>query len=128
MIGRRGFLGSIAGLLAASTLDPERALWVPGAKTISIPEATTVNTRLLAEYFINSDSYLVQLDQEISGSMFHHVRADIPADEFQQGWRLGETPRYPSAAVQERYIGPMAEHLRWRTGYRVPRVPIHFLY
>lgn len=33
-MNRRGFLGS---LLAAATFDPERALWTPGKKTISIP-------------------------------------------------------------------------------------------
>lgn len=34
-MNRRGFLGAIA---AALVLDPERALWVPGAKKISIPK------------------------------------------------------------------------------------------
>lgn len=36
-MNRRGFLGSIAAFAAACALDPERALWVSGAKTISIP-------------------------------------------------------------------------------------------
>jgi len=35
---RRAFLGSLAAAAAAFALDPERALWVPGAKTISIPK------------------------------------------------------------------------------------------
>lgn len=35
MTSRRGFLASVA---AALTLDPERALWVPGKKLISIPK------------------------------------------------------------------------------------------
>ncbi len=34
MIGRRGFLGA---LLGAAVLDPEKLLWVPGKKMISIP-------------------------------------------------------------------------------------------
>ena len=33
-LNRRGFLGALA---AALVLDPERALWVPGKKLISIP-------------------------------------------------------------------------------------------
>lgn len=33
-MNRRNFLAS---LLATAVLDPERLLWVPGAKTISIP-------------------------------------------------------------------------------------------
>jgi len=35
MINRRGFLASLA---AAVFADPERLLWRPGAKTISIPK------------------------------------------------------------------------------------------
>lgn len=34
---RRGFLGLLGGLAAGAVLDPERLLWVPGAKLISIP-------------------------------------------------------------------------------------------
>lgn len=34
---RRGFLGLLAGIAAGAVLDPERLLWIPGAKTISIP-------------------------------------------------------------------------------------------
>jgi hypothetical protein len=34
MTNRRSFL---FGMIAAAVLDPERLLWVPGAKTISIP-------------------------------------------------------------------------------------------
>jgi hypothetical protein len=37
MINRRGFLGLLGGGATALALDPERLLWVPGAKTISIP-------------------------------------------------------------------------------------------
>lgn len=33
-MNRRAFLGSLAGALAGATLDPERLLWRPGAKTI----------------------------------------------------------------------------------------------
>lgn len=37
-MNRRGFIGAIGAALAGSMLDPERLLWVPGAKTISIPK------------------------------------------------------------------------------------------
>lgn len=36
-MNRRGFLGAITAALGGAVLDPERALWVPGAKLISIP-------------------------------------------------------------------------------------------
>lgn len=37
LIGRRGFLGAMATAAAGMTLDPERLLWVPGAKTFFLP-------------------------------------------------------------------------------------------
>jgi hypothetical protein len=36
-MNRRGFFGLLGAVAAAAAFDPERALWVPGAKTISIP-------------------------------------------------------------------------------------------
>lgn len=39
-MNRRGFLG----LLAGAVLDPERLLWVPGKKLISIPTASDTLT------------------------------------------------------------------------------------
>ena len=36
-VNRRSFLGLSSAALAAFALDPERLLWVPGAKTILIP-------------------------------------------------------------------------------------------
>lgn len=36
---RRGFLASLGAALAGATLDPEKLLWVPGARLISIPRA-----------------------------------------------------------------------------------------
>ena len=37
-MNRRGFLSLLAGVAAGAVLDPERALWVPGKKVISIPQ------------------------------------------------------------------------------------------
>jgi hypothetical protein len=38
-MNRRGFLGFLGAALAGATLDPERLLWQPGCKLISIPRA-----------------------------------------------------------------------------------------
>ena len=46
MTSRRAFLGALAAS-AAFALDPERALWVPGAKTISIPRPPAEEFRCL---------------------------------------------------------------------------------
>ncbi len=50
-MNRRGFLGAVAGALAGAVYDPERALWRPGAKLISIPSQLRVRHefKLLAE-------------------------------------------------------------------------------
>lgn len=37
MRSRRGFLSFLGAAVASATLDPERLLWVPGAKVYSIP-------------------------------------------------------------------------------------------
>jgi hypothetical protein len=42
MISRRGFLGLLGAGAAAVAFDPERDLWVPRAKLISIPAAPQV--------------------------------------------------------------------------------------
>lgn len=36
-MNRRGFFGLLAGIAATATTDPERLLWIPGQKLISIP-------------------------------------------------------------------------------------------
>jgi len=36
-MNRRGFLGLVSAIAAGAMLDPERLLWVPGRKLISIP-------------------------------------------------------------------------------------------
>jgi hypothetical protein len=56
-ISRRGLLGMLAGGLV---LDPERALWVPGKKLISIPAPAQSGVwyMLAAE----KESYLISWD------------------------------------------------------------------
>lgn len=52
MPSRRGFLGFFGAAVASATLDPERLLWVPGAKVYSIPvpriatDAKTMNAQM----------------------------------------------------------------------------------
>ena len=40
---RRTFLKGLMGAAGIFAMDPERALWVPGEKTIFVPPATVVN-------------------------------------------------------------------------------------
>jgi len=62
MSTRRGFLGALAAAIAGSkvvemVLDPERLLWRPGAKLISIPAPLTVAANhLLAADWISAET------------------------------------------------------------------------
>jgi len=38
-MNRRGFLGTLLAAAAAEAADPERLLWVPGARKIFVPPA-----------------------------------------------------------------------------------------
>lgn len=49
MLTRRGFLGLGGAAVAAMTLDPERLLWVPGAKTFFLPSTEIVTAATLDE-------------------------------------------------------------------------------
>ena len=52
-MNRRGFFASLSGALASSAYDPERLLWRPGAKLISIPPASLAryNADLASHYY-----------------------------------------------------------------------------
>lgn len=63
MTSRRGFLGLLATVAAGATLDPERLLWVPGAKLISIPK-----TRSMADI-------LREIEQETAAGMGISIEA-----------------------------------------------------
>lgn len=54
---RRGFLAALASATGAFALDPERALWVPGAKTISVPTPRVFELR-----YINAANRLDLMD------------------------------------------------------------------
>jgi hypothetical protein len=45
-MNRRFFLSALAGAVAGAAYDPEKALWVPGKKLISIPKPVPVTATL----------------------------------------------------------------------------------
>jgi hypothetical protein len=61
---RRGFLGALAGAAAALTLDPERLLWRPGAKLISIPAVAPeiVSVRFISAWSADQGRMLTWLE------------------------------------------------------------------
>ncbi len=49
MLNRRGFLSFLGAAVASATLDPERLLWVPGAKVYSLPSVrVATNAEMIA--------------------------------------------------------------------------------
>lgn len=61
-MNRRAFLSTLGAALAGATLDPERLLWRPGAKTIFLPSlkvlrdpAIGISMRFIQHYDIQTD-------------------------------------------------------------------------
>jgi len=71
-MNRRGFLTAIAAAVAGSTIDPERLLWVPGRKLISIPREARVlravlqssTTRFDADGFHFTHTYVLTREMD----------------------------------------------------------------
>lgn len=59
MTTRRSFLAAVA---AAFVVDPERLLWVPGKKLISIPSVQRIPLRVMAAFDIMQDKRVVRVD------------------------------------------------------------------
>jgi hypothetical protein len=75
-MNRRGFLGALFGSAGALVVDPERALWTPGAKLISIPRRTAAgwaSTALIKPgdvFTIAGDGREYVVVQEVTSSQF----------------------------------------------------------
>jgi hypothetical protein len=67
MTSRRGFLGA---LLGAAVLDPEKLLWVPGAKTISIPRPALHLRAVYLEHFGGKREWTTI--EELAARFGHH--------------------------------------------------------
>jgi hypothetical protein len=81
MVNRRGFLASLAGA-AAIALDPDRALWVPGAKLISVPAPSVV------EHFFYWFDYAGRL---YAGPAAHSLACSVELDVL--SWGANDDPR-----------------------------------
>lgn len=56
-MNRREFIGALVGAAAGMAIDPERALWVPRAKLISIPQFRPVEMRFMVHQNAIRDAY-----------------------------------------------------------------------
>lgn len=68
MIGRRGFLTTLAGATAGFVLDPERLLWKPGAKTIFLPPAKATTITLAEPFFKPGDIFTISGCYNMAGT------------------------------------------------------------
>ena len=87
-VTRRSFL---AALIGAATLDPERLLWVPGKKLISIPKPRTVRATLLTGDIIGRELDAVYREALIAfNNMIDRWNQDGPHwPQFYASRRLG---------------------------------------
>jgi hypothetical protein len=77
-MNRRGFLGSIGAALSVAVLDPERALWVPGRKMISVPKPCGYAA------FMNAQLRAMATDSRIT---FGQLSALLEQARFRPGYR-----------------------------------------
>lgn len=77
-MNRRRFLSLFGAAAAGAVLDPERLLWVPGAKTIVLPPAggwiVSPTPIMLGEVYASRDVYFGP-DSELPPAWKKHIRA-----------------------------------------------------
>ncbi len=84
---RRGFLGFLGAAIAGATLDPERLLWEPGKKLISIP---TLPDYGYADWMVKEamDELIRQIE---FGSKFDLLYAA----NYEREFSVGSTVKFP---------------------------------
>lgn len=85
MLGRRGFLGSLVGALAAVqtglSLDPEKLLWVPGQKLISIPSTPVTPVMLVDDLGVIDSAWIAKESARlVERALTGHVRMECVKD------------------------------------------------
>ena len=95
-MNRRNFLSTFATAAAALVLDPERLLWVPGKKLISVPAPPKV----FYEAIVFHEKYF-KVDMEFTeaelASMFHSRDMDMMAGRWADGIDAHFTEQYQDA-------------------------------
>lgn len=92
MLSRRGLFGVFGAAVAGAALDPERLLWIPGSKVISVPAAPNVagqanaaNLRLAWA----QDWQLLTLENELMMAKLH--RGAYGDTWFSHAPKIGDT-------------------------------------
>lgn len=77
-MNRRGFIGALAA--AAFALDPDRALWVPGAKLISIPRPPRIPVRVIDRGWVAENDFVVRRFPAVHAAAMFQGGVDLWAD------------------------------------------------
>jgi hypothetical protein len=77
-MNRRGFFQMLAGVAAAGAVDPERLLWTPGKKLISIP-APAIRRVLWARLIVAFDPSLGRVVQSFD-AIYGFRALSVPED------------------------------------------------
>lgn len=115
VFNRRGFLGALGLAIGGAALDPERALRVPGAKTISVPALDVLLPPIAVRgsIWLDADgnqigySYMAPLRKPLGGLVFHEcvdllrpcVGVDISLDP--RSFSYGEANASKSIATSD---------------------------
>src|ERR1035438_7178131 len=80
-LSRRGFLGMLGGATAALVLDPEKALWVPNKKLISIPNTQPLDffDALAEEHLRGLHALWIQEEALLTGTINTIIYPDLRA-------------------------------------------------
>ncbi len=100
---RRTLFSALAGMLSSAGLDPERLLWIPGKKLISIPAQSVMDQWKLDLAFYNGDQWPAEIrrEREAAGRpciMFNRIANIVTALEFERNIRpltpFGRNPEW----------------------------------
>lgn len=106
MIGRRGFIQSLVAATTAALaveIDPERALWVPGAKSFFIPEQPAVKNLITDPAQVATEYKLIRSNLAHSNLSTggRVVYTSIGAAEFDKDWNLLRLSGRPITSARE---------------------------
>lgn len=89
-MNRRSFLTGLATLIGGAALDPERLLWVPGKKLISIPKPAWTDLyppRISNEMLMNWLNPAIDiLDERIRREIIQQTQEDLLVSQRPEPW------------------------------------------
>jgi hypothetical protein len=88
-MNRRGFLGLLGGAAAAVALDPERALWIPRRRLISVPRPSRPSRNVLLSPEQLSRMALGSLNDNLVLQRALNAQYSQLFEVIDAGWKIG---------------------------------------